>query len=48
MEDRIRNFSSFDPKKHFQKSFSGAAQTPVAKSWVETAEARARTWKSEV
>lgn len=48
MEDRIRNFSSFDPKKHFQKSFSGAAQTAAAKEWVTTAEARARTWKTEV
>lgn len=48
MEDRIRNFASFDPKKHFQKSFSGAAQSTEAKAWVARAEAQAKAWKSEV
>ena len=48
MEDRIRNFAAFDAKKHFQKSFSGSAQTPAAKKWVADAAAQARNWSSAV
>ena len=44
MEDRIRNASAYDPKKWFQKSWSGGEFKNGP--WVKSATAAAETWKS--